>query len=119
MLFVALAALALWTVLDAEAYCWQPGWNPAFNGTPTVVQTDPDLVTVSWRDKVVNAECADHYLVKYWTVANPGKYKQTEFLGSDVTQVKIKVVPGVEYMFQVIAREEKGLIGVDWNRSRR
>ena len=42
----------------------------------------------------------------------------TDFISTQVFYATIKVIPRVEYTFQVIAREDKGAIGgIDYNRS--
>ena len=66
---------------------------------------------------VKNIECADQFVVKYWMNRDPHGYKQTELLSLETFEVEIKVTPKVLYQFQVIAREEKGGWGVDYNKS--
>ena len=42
----------------------------------------------------------------------------TDFISKQVFYATIKVIPRVEYIFQVIAREDKGsVLGVDYNKS--
>ena len=42
----------------------------------------------------------------------------TSFISTQVFYATIKVIPRVEYTFQVIAKEDKGsLLGIDYNRS--
>ena len=42
----------------------------------------------------------------------------TDFISTQVFYATIKVIPRVEYTFQVIAKEDKGsILGVDYNRS--
>ena len=67
---------------------------------------------------VEDIDCADQFVVKYWMNRDPHGYKQTEQLTTDTFEVEIKVTPKVLYEFQVIAREDKGLRGVDYNRSK-
>ena len=50
---------------------------------------------------VEDAHCADQYLVKYWQQAAPNDYQVTKFHATGVTSAEIKVVPRVEYDFQV------------------
>lgn len=58
------------------------------------------------------------FLVKFWMRRFPGDYKQTAFLPTTAFHADIAVTPGVVYVFQVIAREDKGVVlGVDYNRS--
>ena len=42
----------------------------------------------------------------------------TDFISKQVFFARIKVIPRVEYTFQVIARENKGsMLGIDYNKS--
>ena len=42
----------------------------------------------------------------------------TDFISKQVFYATIKVIPRVEYTFQVIAREDKGsMLGIDYNKS--
>ena len=42
----------------------------------------------------------------------------TDFISKQVFYATIKVIPRVEYTFQVIAREDKGsVLGIDYNKS--
>ena len=43
----------------------------------------------------------------------------TSFISTQVFYATIKVIPRVEYTFQVIAREDKGsMLGIDYNKSK-
>ena len=43
----------------------------------------------------------------------------TDFISKQVFFARIKVIPRVEYTFQVIAREDKGsMLGIDYNKSK-
>ena len=42
----------------------------------------------------------------------------TDFISTQVFYATIKVIPRVEYTFQVIAREDKGIRGIDYNKSK-
>ena len=98
-------------------YCWQPGWNPAFVAPPIVTQMNITMVQVSWRNIVKNEECVDQFLVKYWKTGRPIDYKKTDLVGTSVDAVMLTgIIPNVEYVYQVIAREDK-LMGIDYNRS--
>lgn len=57
---VLLSALSLSLLLPAASgYCWQAGYNPDFKDKPVVEQVKIDMVRVSWKDIVINRECAD------------------------------------------------------------
>jgi len=67
--------------------------------------------------KLEQAECADNIIVKHYKGINSNDYHLSEPLPTEVTSyVVLDLTPNVEYTYQVIAREEKGLWGVDYNR---
>ena len=112
------------------SYCWQVGWNPSFKQAPKIQQINLALVRVSWEDIVENRECVDQFLVKYWKIrgvvmAKNGRehgwtegFKLSEKVENTVNFTDIEVTPKAPYMFQVIAREDKGVIGgVEYNKS--
>ena len=101
-----------------HSYCWQPGKNPNFSSAPTVTQIDIRTVDVSWANRVVSRECADNFLVKYWPKSAPNEYHVTDLISNEADSVRIELTPKVKYVFQAVAREDKGLVGgVDWNKS--
>lgn len=101
-----------------NGYCWQPGKNPGFNGTPKVEQVDIRTVKVSWKGITTQTECADQFLVKYWESTSPLDYHLSDPVNNDKFSTVIRVTPKVKYVFEVIAREDKGAIaGVDYNRA--
>ena len=106
-------------IQHTNAYCWQSGWNPSFTKEPHVSQISITKVRVSWEGIVSKRECADSFLVKYWRETNPSNYELTDPVNIDQSFLDIKVQPKVGYLFQVIAREDKGMIlGVDYNKSK-
>ena len=102
----------------ANSYCWQAGWNPGFNGNPTVTQITITSVQVSWQGVVINVECADQFVVKYWKLGTTN-YKMSDLVANNIEAVILTgITPRVEYNYQVVAREDKGaLLGIDYNRS--
>jgi len=118
MISAALLFLVISFVPLANGYCWQPGKNPGFNGIPKVEQVDIRTVKVSWNGITTQTECADQFLVKYWESTSPLEYALTDPVNNDEFSTIIKVTPKVKYVFEVIAREDKGAIaGVDYNRA--
>lgn len=104
-----------------NGYCWQPGKNPGFNGTPKVEQIDIQTVRVSWLGITTQTECADHFLVKYWKISRRSslEYNMTNLVNNDKFSINIRVTPNVKYVFEVIAKEDKGaFLGVDYNRAK-
>ena len=101
-----------------HGYCWQGGYNPSFQSPPTISQISITKVQVSWKGIVKNKECADLFVVKYWKNSSPSNFKMSEKVSTDIDGVILAgLVPRVEYSFQAIATEEKGLLGIDYNRS--
>lgn len=104
---------------QVQGWCVGIGYNPTFTAAPKVSQEGLTSVRISWDGLVDHKQCADNYLVSYWLRGSPQEYKLTKpFLPADQFSVVIDDFnPGVPYVFQVIAREDKGLLGVDYNRS--
>jgi len=103
-----------------SAYCWQAGQNPYFTAQPIVQQVDLRTVRVTWEGIVEYERCVDNYIVKYWQKSNPQGYKMTELIDKQHYTTDIIITPKVNYVFQVITREDKGaLLGIDYNKSDR
>lgn len=102
-----------------NGYCWQVGWNPSFTGQPTIIQYAPTSVQISWKNIIKTRECADQFMVKYWESHSPKSYKMSKQVANNAdAMVLTGIKPEVEYAYQVIAREDKGLMGVDYNKSK-
>ena len=102
-----------------NGYCWQVGWNPSFTGKPTIIQYAPTSVQISWKNIIKTRECADQFMVKYWESHSPKSYKMSKQVANNAdAMILTGIKPEVEYAYQVIAREDKGLIGVDYNKSK-
>jgi len=110
--------LVLVAVLPScHGYCKSIGWNPSFNAPPLVEQLTLTSVRVSWAGTLEEAECADNIIVKHFKGINSNDYHLSEPLPTEVTSyVVLDLTPNQEYTYQVIAREEKGIWGVDYNR---
>ena len=101
-----------------QAYCWQIGHNPDFTGPPKAEQVDLRTVRISWFGLVNYRHCTDQFLIKYWQKSDPIDYELTDLVSKEVNSIDIKVTPKVEYQFQVVAREDKGIVGgIDYNYS--
>ena len=106
-------------ILQCNGYCWQSGWNPTFISEPKVEQLSLMKVRVSWDGIVDKRKCADSFLIKYWRKSSPASYKMTTPVPTEVSYEDIEVSPKVIYLYQVIAREDKGMIlGVDYNKAK-
>ena len=104
-------------VVHSQAYCWQSGWNPSFTGPPGVSEIQPNVVRVSWAGIVTRKNCSDSFLVKYWKQNQPSDYKLSNQVDSNANFLVIRVEPNTSYTIQAIAREDKGILGIDYNKS--
>jgi len=102
----------------AQGYCAGIGSNPGFKDAPLVQQVTLTSVKVSWHGLVTRSECADQYIVKSWNIRNPNDYKMSDLLPlNQLSYIVTDLVPNQEYVFQAVAREDKGILGKDWNKS--
>ena len=100
-----------------NAYCWEIGRNPGFSKEPTVYQISPTRVRVSWEGIVTQLECADSFLVFYWKENNPSHLYMTAPVSTVTDYIDIDVSARTTYLYQVIARENKSILGVDDNKA--
>jgi len=100
------------------SYCTWAGANPYWTGTPTVEQITLTSVRVSWAGLLERSDCADSLIVKHFKGDNTNDFMMSDPLDTETNSYIVRdVVPNQMYTYQVIAREEKGLLGVDYNRS--
>lgn len=117
MLDILLALLAAF-LPPAHSYCAGIGANPGFKDAPLVQQVTLTSVKVTWHGLVTRAECADQFIVKSWNARNPNDYKMSDLLPlSQFSYIVTDLVPNQDYVFQAVAREDKGILGKDWNKS--
>jgi len=99
-------------------YCTWVGSNPYWDGAPSVQQVSLTSVRVSWHGLLQREDCADSLLVKFYKGENTNDFGMSDTLSVTTNSYIVRdVVPNLPYTFQVIAREEKGLLGVDYNKS--
>jgi len=116
MLLVVLVVGCL--VCEGQGYCFAPGSNPSFREPPIVQQVNLTAVLVSWEGSVNMQQCVDQFLVKSGQKFAVNNYEMSQKLSKLTFSLVIaNRVPMVEYFYQVIAREDKGLLGVDYNKS--
>lgn len=102
----------------SSPYCANPGSNPGFTGPPRVEQVSLTSVRVSWRGLVTRIDCADQFIVKSWRRNDPNDYKLSDLLTTDIFSYDVEdLTPNRDYVFQAVAREDKGWLGRDWNKS--
>jgi len=106
-------------VSEGQGYCLGIGSNPSFDKAPVVQQVNLTAVLVSWEGSVIMQECADQFIVKSGQKYDRNNYEMSQKLNKRTFSLVItNRVPMVEYFYQVIAREDKGLfLGVDYNKS--
>eukprot|EP00092_Neocalanus_flemingeri_P053284 GFUD01062576.1.p1 GENE.GFUD01062576.1~~GFUD01062576.1.p1 ORF type:complete len:236 (-),score=47.69 GFUD01062576.1:63-770(-) len=113
-LFISL----IWLPSPASSYCYWAGNNPSWVGAPIVEQVTLTSVRVSWQGLLKRGDCANLLLVKHSPTDNPNNYLMSlPLLVSNKSYLVQELQPGKTYSYQVIAREEKGLLGVDYNKS--
>eukprot|EP00092_Neocalanus_flemingeri_P015640 GFUD01016929.1.p1 GENE.GFUD01016929.1~~GFUD01016929.1.p1 ORF type:complete len:228 (+),score=74.31 GFUD01016929.1:149-832(+) len=116
-LLAILISLA-WLPPPTSSYCMQTSANPSWVGAPTVEQVSLTSVRVSWHGLLKRGDCADNLLVKHFPVGRSSDYILSLPLSVSNNNYTVQELqPGKAYTYQVIAREEKGLLGVDYNRS--
>jgi len=109
--------LVLVLVHPGHSWCSSLGWNPSWSGPPVVEQLSLTSVRVSWSGLLQQSECADNILVKHYRGFNSNEYGLSDPLVVKATSYVVHdLTPNIEYTYQVIAREEKGILGVDYNR---
>lgn len=105
------------------SYCAGAGQNPGFTAGPVVEQVSLTRVRVSWYGIVTKIGCADQFIVKWWIKNDPNDYGLSSLLTTDKFFYVLSgvggesVIPNREYAFQAVAREDKGWLGKDWNKS--
>ena len=118
-LFVLVLISFQFCIQVTNGYCWQSGWNPGFKSEPKVHQLSLSLVRVSWEGIVKRRDCADSFLVKYWRANSPSNYELTDPVDNTVNHIDINVSPKIIYLYQAIAREDKGaILGIDYNKAK-
>ena len=78
-----------------------------FTDSPVVTEFQFNELRVSWKGIITNKDCLDQMglnviWVKYWEKSKPIAYKMSHLAGKDTNFIDIKVLPGTEYVFEVI-----------------
>ena len=57
--------------------------------------------------------------MKYWRANSPSNYELTDPVDNTVNHIDINVSPKIIYLYQAIAREDKGaILGIDYNKAK-
>jgi len=93
----------------SSQFCWKPNTNP-FTGDPGVERIDPSTVRVIWEDIFPKGrDCEDvDFLIKSHPLNSPSNYKLSDFTMRGHRTATLDVPPNSDFIFQVIARENKG-----------
>jgi len=116
-----------------------PNSNPGFSSFfhPSVIRESSTSVLVQWtKEHVLNIHCGDNFIIKYWPVRDPRRYKISDLLPLKVHYQDI-VTPTFNYTkatgmfsflarglyllknsysFQVVVTENRAIIGRSWYR---
>eukprot|EP00095_Tigriopus_kingsejongensis_P006721 snap_masked-scaffold25_size650667-processed-gene-5.22 protein:Tk06721 transcript:snap_masked-scaffold25_size650667-processed-gene-5.22-mRNA-1 annotation:"hypothetical protein AaeL_AAEL007475" len=99
--------------------CWKPGSNP-FYGQPRATRTGLDYVKLEWSDIFdggSDCQLVD-FMIKSHPRFKPAQYKLSDFTLKSQRSATVKVERGVDYVFQIIARENKGAqLGIEYKYS--
>jgi len=104
----------------AHAFCWKPNLNP-FMGAPDTERVDLSTVRVSWDDVFPKGAACEEvdFLIKSHPLDAPSNYKLSDLTLKGKRSATLAVPKGKDFIFQVIARENKGPgIGIEYAYSR-
>jgi len=101
-------------------YCWVPNNNP-FTGPPDTQRLEGSTVRVTWEKVFPQGSGCDEveFLIKSHPLDSPSNYKLSDLTLKGKRTAVLAVPPGEDFIFQVIARENKGPgIGIEYAYSR-
>ena len=106
----------------SSSMCWSLDSNP-FRGVPVATRVDRSTVRVDWSNTFVagdGPECADvDFLIRSHPRFQPSAYKLADFAPRGHKSAVLQIDGGTDYVFQVIAREDKGQrYGIDYKYSK-
>merc|ERR1719192_2215700 len=107
-------------VAHVDSFCWEPNINP-FTGAPDTERLDGSTVRVTWENVFPKGRgCQDvEFLIKSHPLDSPSNYKLSDLTLKGKRTAVLAVPPGEDFIFQVIARENKGAgIGIEYAYSR-
>ncbi|XP_059088374.1 uncharacterized protein LOC131884564 [Tigriopus californicus] len=112
-----LAAIICPALIHADL-CWKPGSNP-FYGQPKALRVDLEHVHLEWAHIFGGSGCQNvDFMIKSHPRFKPSQYKLSDFTLKAQRSALVKVEKGVDYVFQIIARENKGpQLGIDYKYS--
>ena len=110
-------AILLSSVSQANSFCWEPNSSP-FSGPPKVTRSG-DQATIDWKGVFKDSSgCSE---VDFLIMNHPRKqlsaYKLSDFTLKGERSATITIDGTLDFVFQVIAREDKGDLGIDYKYS--
>merc|ERR1712013_292068 len=107
-------------IAQVHGYCWKPNINP-LTGAPQTDRVDGSTVRVTWEDVFPKGRgCNDvEFLIKSHPLDSPSNYKLSDLTLKGKRSATLAVPQREDFIFQVIARENKGPgIGIEYAYSR-
>jgi len=107
-------------IFPVSSYCWTPNINP-FTGPPDTERLEGSTVRVTWENVFPHGPgCGEvEFLIKSHPLDSPSNYKLSDLTLKGKRTAVLAVPPGEDFIFQVIARENKGPgIGIEYAYSR-
>jgi len=105
---------------SAHSFCWKPNVNP-FMGAPNTERIDLSTVRVNWDNVFPKGSACEEvdFLIKSHPLDAPSNYKLSDLTLKGKRTATLAVPKGKDFIFQVIARENKGAgIGIEYAYSR-
>ncbi len=100
--------------------CWNADTNP-FNGPPTARRIDSNSIRIDWNAvfQYNGGDCDKvDFLIKSHPRFQPAAYKLSDFTLKGQRSAVLKIDGNTDFVFQVIAREDKGdRLGIDYKYS--
>eukprot|EP00092_Neocalanus_flemingeri_P012537 GFUD01013512.1.p1 GENE.GFUD01013512.1~~GFUD01013512.1.p1 ORF type:complete len:292 (-),score=91.73 GFUD01013512.1:476-1351(-) len=106
----------IWLPPQTSSLCTGIGNSPYWVGAPNVEQVSLTSVRVSWNGLLKRDDCAAGVFISHGTGMDD--FEMSAVLKvSTVNFLVQNLRPGQAYMYQVVAREENGLLGVEYKPS--
>ena len=105
-------------ISKVNSFCWKPNSTP-FYGAPKVTRTSLDRARIEWKDVFNDGQdCQDvDFLIMIHPKSQPASYQLSDFTLKGERQAVMKIDGQTDFVFQVIAREDKGSLGIDYKYS--
>jgi len=100
-----------------DGFCWKPNSTP-FYGQPKVIRQG-DRVRVDWSEVFNDGQdCVEvDFIIKVHPKNDLSAYTLSEYTLKGERKATLKLDPNIDYVIQIIAREDKGDVGIDYKYS--